>query len=131
MGKCKFNALWLENGNFSPWLKSVQVAQLTVSSNLRLASTSSTNISTFPPTASSGDLRTTFGSTPTLQAEVLWTLHTVAKHQSYNANEGIGSMHDHFRVLTKAAPSLPECVEQLNLRNLVSISMDGPNVNWN
>ncbi|KAJ8348774.1 hypothetical protein SKAU_G00273630 [Synaphobranchus kaupii] len=23
-----------------------------------------------------------------------------------------------------------ECVEQLNLRNLVSISMDGPNVNW-
>ncbi|KAJ8374964.1 hypothetical protein SKAU_G00055440 [Synaphobranchus kaupii] len=24
MGKCKFNALWLENGNFSPWLKSVQ-----------------------------------------------------------------------------------------------------------
>ncbi|KAJ8251913.1 hypothetical protein COCON_G00212250 [Conger conger] len=41
-----------------------------------------------------------FGSTPTLKAEVLWTLYTV------------------------------ECVEQLNLRSLVSISMDGPNVNW-
>lgn len=38
------------------------------------------------------DLRTSFGSTPTLKAEVLWTLHTIAKHQSYNGNEGISEL---------------------------------------
>lgn len=38
------------------------------------------------------DLRTAFGSTPTLKAEVLWTLNTIAKHQSYNGNEGIGEL---------------------------------------
>ena len=33
------------------------------------------------------DLRTAFGSTTTLKAEVLWTFHTVTKHQSYTGNE--------------------------------------------
>ena len=34
-------------------------------------------------------LRMTFGPTSTLKAEVLWTLITVAKHQSYKSNDGI------------------------------------------
>lgn len=38
------------------------------------------------------DLRTSLGSTPTMKAEVLWTLHTVAQHQSYNSNEGISGL---------------------------------------
>ncbi|KAK0141221.1 hypothetical protein N1851_021735 [Merluccius polli] len=38
------------------------------------------------------DLRTSLGSTRTLKAEVLWTLHTIAKHQSYNGNEGISEL---------------------------------------
>ena len=29
---------------------------------------------------------------PTLKAEVLWTLNTVAKHQLYNSNDGIGEL---------------------------------------
>ena len=46
------------------------------------------------PATTSGiiDLRTTFGSTSTLKAEVLWTLNTVANHQSYNSNNGIGEL---------------------------------------
>ena len=43
---------------------------------------------TAPPTARV-DLRTAFGCTPTMKAEVLWTLHTIAKHHSYNGNENI------------------------------------------
>ena len=38
------------------------------------------------------DLRTAFGSTPTLKAEVLWTFHTITKHQSYTSNEGIDEL---------------------------------------
>ena len=38
------------------------------------------------------DLRTMFGSTSTLKAEVLRMLNTVAKHQSYNSNDGIGKL---------------------------------------
>lgn len=38
------------------------------------------------------DLRTTFGSTPTLKAEVLWTLNTVAKHMSYNSSDSIAKL---------------------------------------
>lgn len=47
-----------------------------------------------PPamTATRVDLRTAFGSTPTMKAEVLWTLNTIAKHQSYNGNEGISEL---------------------------------------
>ncbi len=33
------------------------------------------------------DIRASLGSTTTLKAEVLWCLHTIMKHQSYNANE--------------------------------------------
>lgn len=43
-------------------------------------------------TATRVDLRTTFGSTPTMKAEVLWTLNTIAKHQSYNGNQGISEL---------------------------------------
>lgn len=50
------------------------------------ASASSTAVST--PT----DIRTTFGSTATLKAEVLWCLHTVTKHQSCNANDAVGDI---------------------------------------
>ena len=49
------------------------------------ASTSST-----ASTANPEDLRTVMGVTPTLWAEVLWCLDTVAMHQSLNSNEGIG-----------------------------------------
>lgn len=54
------------------------------------ASASSTAVST--PT----DIRTTYGATATLRAEVLWSLHTVTKHQSYNANDAVG---DIFRTM--------------------------------
>ncbi|KAL2098417.1 hypothetical protein ACEWY4_007624 [Coilia grayii] len=157
------------------------------------------------------DLRTAFGSTPTMKAEVLWILHTVAKHHSYNGNEGISDLFQcmfpdsdiantfscgpnktayiakfglavhikeelvakinkspfvlmfdeslnettknkqldvHVRFWDEGqsrylgsrfmGPStaqdllshLKECVDKLNLRDLVSISMDGPSVNW-
>ena len=46
---------------------------------------------TAPPTARV-DLRTAFGCTPTMKAEVLWTLHTIAKHHSYNGNENISEL---------------------------------------
>ena len=42
------------------------------------------------------DLRSTFGSTPTLKAQTMWVLQTVAKHNSYNSNEGIS---DVFRAM--------------------------------
>lgn len=42
------------------------------------------------------DLSTIFGSTATLQAEVMWCLHSVTRHQSYSANEGVG---DIFRAM--------------------------------
>nr|XP_055062823.1 uncharacterized protein LOC129445852 [Misgurnus anguillicaudatus] len=42
--------------------------------------------------STSSDIRTTFGSTATLRAEVVWCLHTVTKHQSYNANEAVGDI---------------------------------------
>lgn len=48
-----------------------------------------------PPPATAAarvDLRTSFGSTPTLKAEVLWTLHTISKHHSYNGNEGVSAL---------------------------------------
>lgn len=54
------------------------------------ASASSTAVST------PQDIRTTFGSTATLRAEVLWCLRTVTKHQSYNANYAVG---DIFRTM--------------------------------
>lgn len=47
-------------------------------------------------TAAPTDIRTTSGSTATLRAEVLWCLHTVTKHQSYNAKEAVG---DIFRTM--------------------------------
>lgn len=43
-------------------------------------------------TAAPTDIRTTSGSTATLRAEVLWCLHTVTKHQSYNTNEAVGDI---------------------------------------
>lgn len=33
-----------------------------------------------------------FGSTPTLKAEVLCSLNTVTKHQSFKSNEGVGDL---------------------------------------
>ena len=38
------------------------------------------------------DIRSTFSSTETLKAELLWTLQTVAKHQSYHSNDDIGAL---------------------------------------
>ncbi|KAL7393201.1 hypothetical protein ABVT39_007828 [Epinephelus coioides] len=159
------------------------------------------------------DLRTSFGSTPMLKAEVLWTLHTIAKHQSYNGNEGISELfkcmfpnsdisstftcgadkmayiakfglaiHIKDELVSKVNKSLfvlmfdeslneitktkqldvhvrfwdegqvhsrylgsqfmghstaqdllshlKECMDKLDLRGLVSLSMDGPSVNW-
>ncbi|XP_028293606.1 uncharacterized protein LOC114456189 isoform X2 [Gouania willdenowi] len=173
--------------------------------------------STAPPvtTETNGrvDLRTTFGFTPTMKAEVLWTLNTIAKHQSYNGNEGISELfksmfpdsdiattftcgsdktayiakfglavHIKEELVSKVNKSpfvlmfdeslnettknkqldvhvrfwdegqvqsrylgsqfmghstaqdllshLKECMDKLDLRHLVSISMDGPSVNW-
>ncbi|KAJ8414383.1 hypothetical protein AAFF_G00052530, partial [Aldrovandia affinis] len=44
------------------------------------------------PPATEGRNDLALGSTPTLVAEVMWTLETVVKHQSYNSNEGIGKL---------------------------------------
>lgn len=52
------------------------------------ASTSSVTQSAASPL----DLQAAFGSTPTLKAEVLWTFHTVSKHQSYTGNEKIDEL---------------------------------------
>ena len=49
-------------------------------------------LSTLTPTTPVSDVRTAFGSTPTLKVEVLWTLHMVAKHQSYKSNDDIGEL---------------------------------------
>lgn len=38
------------------------------------------------------DQRMSFVSTPTLKAEVLWTLNNIAKHQSSNGNKGISEL---------------------------------------
>lgn len=43
-------------------------------------------------TATQGIIDVAMGSAPTLRAEILWTLQTVVKHQSYNSNEGIGKL---------------------------------------
>lgn len=40
----------------------------------------------------SNDIRDLMGSTQTMKAEVLWALNTVAKHQSYRANDNIGEL---------------------------------------
>lgn len=40
----------------------------------------------------SSDIRTVYGSTPTLRAEVIWVLKTVTSHQSYRSNEGIDEL---------------------------------------
>ncbi|XP_022076088.2 uncharacterized protein LOC127535448 isoform X2 [Acanthochromis polyacanthus] len=60
----------------------------------------STLVSTGPPPpapisatgTAAPHLRTVFGCTPTLKAEVLWCLNTVTKHQSYKSNEGAGDL---------------------------------------
>lgn len=49
--------------------------------------TTSANVTSNP-----ADIRVALGSTPTLRAEVIWCLDTVAKHQSLNANEGIADI---------------------------------------
>ena len=38
------------------------------------------------------DIRSTFASTETLKAELLWTLQTVAKDQSYHSNDDIAPL---------------------------------------
>ena len=42
--------------------------------------------------SSKADIRSTFASTDRLKAELLWTLQTVAKHQSYHSNDDIGAL---------------------------------------
>lgn len=68
------------------------VFPVTVASQLAAAPAAQAHVSQLtPPAAASAstaapppivDLRTAFGSTPTLKAEVLWTLHCISKHQS-------------------------------------------------
>src|SRR4029434_4765705 len=55
-------------------------------------SATQSDLSTLTPTTPVSDIQTAFGSTPTLKAEVLWTLHTVAKHQSYKSNDDISEL---------------------------------------
>lgn len=43
-------------------------------------------------TATQGIIDVAMESAPTLRAEILWTLHTVVKQQSYNSNKGIGKL---------------------------------------
>ncbi|XP_059415170.1 uncharacterized protein LOC132149789 [Carassius carassius] len=43
-------------------------------------------------TAKSSDIRSTFGSNATLQAEVLWCLNTAVHHHSYASNEGVSEL---------------------------------------
>ncbi|XP_056262502.1 uncharacterized protein LOC130188267 isoform X3 [Pseudoliparis swirei] len=166
------------------------------------------------PTVMPSDLRAMCGSTPTLQAEVIWVLRTVTSHHSCRSNDGIGEVfkamfpdsslvqsftcgkdkttyvatfglapyikkelitevqqcsafvimfdetlnqttknkqldlhvrywiNDHVQSRFFGAQFMghataqdllqhfKECVQQLDLRNMISISMDGPNVNW-
>merc|ERR1712208_72596 len=49
-------------------------------------------VTTVTATSRGVDLRLAFGSTPTMKAEVLWILHTLAKHHSYNGNDGISEL---------------------------------------
>lgn len=51
--------------------------------------------STRPP-ATQERIDLALGSTPTLVAQVVWTLETVVKHQYYNSNEGIGKLFAHM-----------------------------------
>ena len=69
--------------------------------NKRQVFPSSALVSTVPPpppspisTAGTAapSLRTTFGCTPTMKAELLWCLNTVTRHQSFKSNEGIGDL---------------------------------------
>ena len=59
--------------------------------NQPTASTSSDTAAP-PVTTTRVDLRTSFGSTPTMKAEVLWTLNTISKQQSYNGNDSISEL---------------------------------------
>ncbi|XP_063761275.1 uncharacterized protein LOC134878988 isoform X2 [Eleginops maclovinus] len=181
--------------------------------NQPAANVTATALPATSATPVSVDLRTAFGSTPTMKAEVLWTLNTVAKHQSYNSNENVSDLFkfmfpdsdiattftcgpdktayiakfglavfikeelvskvnkspfvlmfdeslnettknkqlnvhvrfwDEGQVQSRYLGSrfmghstaqdllshLKECMDKLNLKDLVSISMDGPSVNW-
>lgn len=83
----------IDIGQFCQTTTAESIATNPVSLPLPLASTSLQALqSCLPASRPSTDLRTTFGSTPTLEAEVLWVLHTVTRHQSYNANEDIGEL---------------------------------------
>lgn len=136
MGKCRFDALWLDRGTFKPWLKAVQgnpyearcflckkdiklgtlgvkaleshaksvkhqtcIRALQQTRPLPVVPQGGSDDATDPPPANpprprppTGRIDQALGSSPTLVAEVLWTLETVARHQSYNSNEGIGEI---------------------------------------
>jgi len=51
-----------------------------------------TTIPTSCSTSKPDTMRTAFGSTDSLKAEIIWTLRTVVCHQSYNSNDGIQSI---------------------------------------
>ncbi|XP_063766766.1 uncharacterized protein LOC134882763 isoform X2 [Eleginops maclovinus] len=189
------------------------VSEVAGNVNQPAANVTATALPATSATPVSVDLRTAFGSTPTMKAEVLWTLNTVAKHQSYNSNENVSDLFkfmfpdsdiattftcgpdktayiakfglavfikeelvskvnkspfvlmfdeslnettknkqldvhvrfwDEGQVQSRYLGSrfmghstaqdllshLKECMDKLNLKDLVSISMDGPSVNW-
>uniref|UniRef100_A0A1A8Q319 Uncharacterized protein n=1 Tax=Nothobranchius rachovii TaxID=451742 RepID=A0A1A8Q319_9TELE len=68
-------------------------------------------------TASASDLRGIFGSTATLQAEVLWCLHSVTRHQSYGANEGITDREAQQR------KSAEEAIEELRKKKQILLQV--------
>lgn len=84
----------VKNQQQTPAISSVFAPASGASSVSNVALASAPQSAAAAPATTSGiiDLRTTFGSTSTLKAEVLWTLNTVAKHQSYNSNDGIGEL---------------------------------------
>lgn len=64
----------------------------TSTQNEPVAGTSSTTTSDSVQSSQKVNIRAAFGTTDTLKAEVLWTLSTVCRHQSYSSNEEIGSL---------------------------------------
>jgi len=75
--------------------KRVLKCQLQTHSISQYYSTSGSGASRFGASQSTTtpvDLRTAFGCTPTIKAEVLWTLHTVANYWSYTDNENIDEL---------------------------------------
>ncbi|KAF4097454.1 hypothetical protein G5714_021462 [Onychostoma macrolepis] len=125
MGKCTFNGLWLEDSAFSSWLKPVANNRHQAYCTLckKALELSNLGIKSLQSHAKSESLNHT-SKKKQLEIHVrFWDDDKV--HSRYLGSHFIG--HSTAQDLLK---HFKECVEQLNLSRLVSVSMDGPNVNF-